>query len=373
MSQLDLGFDPTLFINNFDSCADQLTQEMLKAVEDWVDPYPAMFSVQMSDTSQKYPASSAFQKSLRRGFTAHAVYYIEAIYNSFERDYLWMRLPLVVLEDIGLGNWKLCAYTIHFCRFKKVRDSFENPLKALHYLIHHLTDGTKSRALSEAVCLAYFCKHTVPTEEIQYIGDCMAACGWKPDPKESADSPWVNKAPSMARVDLYKEVADLAEEFPEDRIYIRYCFHAGLKKNTAYQNAAIPHILRLFKETGETEIHTHQIDPVKRIGKYPDVSYDKHTLIGKKVNGRLGYSKAFPVEFTQRQLGLCIFQCESAVIDKELTSKALLAMQKRSYDYELIMVGMSVEDGDKMKDFLTSESGKALLFSTRHKVVLQSL
>lgn len=363
MQDLFNSFD----FNSFDACQDQLTKEIVDAVNAWHDPYPAMFSVTMRDPNNKYMASSAFQKCLRRGFTARAVYYTEAIFNSFEQDYLWNRLPLVVLEDIGLGNWKFCAYAIHFCRFTKVRKSVDT-LKALHWLIHHMTEGYKSRALSEAVCFAYFCKHHAPTTEIQYIGDCMAAIGWKPQANDAPHSPWLNKAPDMSRDSLYQEVEELAELYPEDRYYIRYCFHAGSKKNTAYQNAAIPHVLRLFSETGEFEKHDHDVDPLQLIAKYPDVSYDKHTHMGKRANGMILKSGKLPVAANARQLGLCIFQGESAVIDKELTSKALIAMQIRSQEYELEMVDMDVEKGKTLIKYLQAEDGKALLKTYRTKV-----
>lgn len=355
---------------SFDSCIDLLTYEMVQAVEEWEDPYPGMFSVTMNNPNSKYLASSAFQKCLRRGFVERAVFYAEAIFNSDVQDYLWNRLPLVVLEDIGLGNWKFCAYAIHFCRFSRVRNKF-NQLKALHWIVHHLAAGTKSRSLSEAVCLGYFCEGDEKdiSEEILYVGDCMKALGWKPGYEDRPNSPWHTRMPDFSKLEMYREVAQLTEDHPE-KMYIRYCFHSGNKKNVAYQNAATAHVLRLQQTSVLDAVYEHVVPPFKKLHKYPDVAYDKHTLEGKKALGWILKSGKLPFQgITLRQLGLCIFQVESALIDKELTSEGLLAMQRRSQDYEIVQVGMSVEDGNRLKEFLLSDEGVRLLYHYRSKVL----
>lgn len=352
---------------SFEKGLDALTLEIINAVDAWEDPYPAMFNVSMADPNTRYKASSAMQKCLRRGFTARAVYYAEAIFNSSVTDYLWNRLPLVVLEDVGLGNWKFCAYVLHFCRYAKVRKVVDQR-KALHWMIHHLTEGPKSRALSEAVCLTYFCATRIPNEQTAYVGDCMYALGWKPDRLESPYSPWHQREVEITKSDTYRSVADLAAQFPEDEAYIRYSFHVGTKKNVAHQHAAMPYVLALAL-TDKLYGLEHPLPELSILNKFPDITYDKHTLEGKSAIRAMVSADAMPVKgLSIRQLGLSIFQAESALVNIERTNTALLDMQTLSSDYELTMVGLPLQRGKDLVAYLKTEEGCKILRQYRDQI-----
>lgn len=357
--QLDLIAAPLSgkeLADSFDDFIPQMEAELLAKVAAWDFPFEK--GVKMTQPNSRYKLTSAMQKCIRRGMWEHAMYYAEAIYNSPNKDYLWQRLPLVMLEDVGLGNWEVCAYTMHFCRFAKFRNRAAG-LKTLMYLIYHMTVSPKSRALSEAVCMGYFAEDLTHPQLVR-VGDTMAALGWYPDIKERPNNPWLQRTVDATKFDVYQEVADLT-----NNPYIRYCFHAGNKRDVAYQNAAIPLILDLAASEEISVVET-KFRPPRYIAKVPDWSFDKHTLQGKNaISAIRKCSHTLPPDVTQRQFGLALFQEESAPLDLEATNTQLSKMKHDSEMIELTTVGLGIERGMALREYLRSEVGYQELLKAR--------
>jgi replication-associated recombination protein RarA len=56
-----------------------------------------------------FEASSAFQKSVRRGDEETALYFAVEFFNSNYDNYLWKRMRIIASEDVGLAEPMMCV------------------------------------------------------------------------------------------------------------------------------------------------------------------------------------------------------------------------------------------------------------------------
>ena len=72
-----------------------------------------------------YECTSALQKSIRRGLEEDAMFWAIEIESRFH-DYLWKRLQIISIEDIGLGDPQVVLYVAEMRKlYQELRKDFE--------------------------------------------------------------------------------------------------------------------------------------------------------------------------------------------------------------------------------------------------------
>lgn len=104
--------------------------------------------------------ASAFQKSIRRGLEAEAMYWAIELYESNYDEYLWKRMRIITSEDVGLANGSLPA-VIHalystYTELKKKKDERHRPERLqLTHAVLKLCRAKKSRVVDHCLIASW--------------------------------------------------------------------------------------------------------------------------------------------------------------------------------------------------------------------------
>lgn len=91
---------------------------------------------------------SSLQKCIRRGDVDNALRAAHAL--QLDNDwYLWKRLCVICLEDIGIANLPLAALVFTIWNKKKLRDDMFGGMYATFYIVEQMCRSTKDRTLCE--------------------------------------------------------------------------------------------------------------------------------------------------------------------------------------------------------------------------------
>jgi replication-associated recombination protein RarA len=84
-----------------------------------------------------FPATSAFQKAIRRSDEETALYFAVEFFNSGYDEYLWRRMKIIMSEDIGLAepNFPAVIQGLYQSYLEQKKDNKENKPERL-FLIH---------------------------------------------------------------------------------------------------------------------------------------------------------------------------------------------------------------------------------------------
>lgn len=113
---------------------------------------------QFEERSQRIPTcrdkwvlSSALQKLIRRGKAGNAIA-IAVRLHQLDPAYLPRRLPIIAVEDIGLGDLVACHDTLAICSSSRWWRT--DPLQTISFVVGSLARAVKCRAACDAYCLA---------------------------------------------------------------------------------------------------------------------------------------------------------------------------------------------------------------------------
>lgn len=359
----------------------------IAAVQHLIDSVPAVYektavsSVCMTNKNSIWKVSSAMQKCIRRGMDVLAVKYVQAMFNGHpsEKDpnvmqscgwYVWRRMSIIALEDIGIADLPLCALVVMLCKKPKLRELFFKqtswtPVDLASYLTSSLALAYKSRALCDAMVSASFLKLVS-----------------KPLP--SPLIPLVNWSTYGELVEGVTAVTPVLshQSFLKSLLFMppmtRYMMHACSDFNVSQLHSALPF---LYQEIGSLKVKMNMMQDPYMIAGVPEWSFDQHNLEGKKF---LAYSLKSVVElrnwFDTREaatshkldrakvLGMMLFQVESAVLDKEADSPRTLMLRARNDETEMRHVGLNEKEGEVFKKLLMTEGVMAGMRKARHVV-----
>lgn len=125
-------------------------------------------------TENGYPfdeVASALQKTIRRGLEEEAMYWAIEMESKFP-DYLWKRLQIISVEDIGIADPQVVLYVAEMRRlYQEIKKEFDKE------------PGRKSRsfrmALSNAILALCRAKKTRIGDEFQIVIYGRREAGWK--------------------------------------------------------------------------------------------------------------------------------------------------------------------------------------------------
>jgi len=240
-------------------------------------------------TENKWWLASALQKSIRRGHVEQAQQYALGLLET-DPKYLWWRLAVICLEDVGFGDLLACALMIEASRNIRLRHKL-GERRVLTTTVASLAKATKSRSLCDMGILKDG-QHPPAKQFDQTL--------------ESMDLPWI----------------------------VKYVASKGKSCEMAY---CAPAIQQLIAKT-EPEVVNHPADPYgdELIAGVPACALDTHVREGKK--GYAYWSACPPLkEYFSRTglapvkaLSLVVFYAEGGLLDRELQSEALRELDRES-------------------------------------------
>lgn len=120
---------------------DLIESQLVKSLGEYETSYPR---ASLAQPSNKWVASSAWQKSIRRGDVQTAKIMATALWRH-ESAYPWRRIGVVALEDVGAANPHLVTQIMYALKSKKWREQQGGDLKVLLYFTESLALSLKDR------------------------------------------------------------------------------------------------------------------------------------------------------------------------------------------------------------------------------------
>lgn len=274
-------------------------------------------------TTDKWILSSAVQKSIRRGRPLDAARFARYL-NRLDPAYLRRRLPVVALEDVGIGDESACLQTLELCadasRWRGDADRVSTQIVEL------LAKALKSRAACDALCalevhpdrvrLARAASVMTPTAIGDLLGDVR--------------QPISLRAFGAAALFHTSFTGDQAERSRVlDHVSKKLGFSGDRRELIRHRSrtANMSSMLVLLPETSgidriETRDFPHAFEIVAGL---PLCSLDQYTRAGKLLIGR--YARACrPIASFLRAIGagagainLALFQAESSLLNVQVS------------------------------------------------------
>jgi hypothetical protein len=314
--------------------------------------------------NDKWLWASVLQKSVRRGDTEYAMQAVTALWE-LDRAKLWMRLPTVALEDVGIGNPDAVTETLLAASSASAR----REKQTAYHVAALLCAGAKNR-LSDAVFIlserstAY---HDVRQRMARTGDDTLAS--FVNDEKNSlvgrAIAAWLLAGTQR----FYSEVMPARRGSPDMAVSVI----RSLTPSTPLTQACTKNIkssrwplslhLPLIAQEAmkyDTRIQHHAIPTDTMVS-----SLDIFTRAGRLCFRQLREAMPGLKPFTVQQIGLGIFYLDGDKVDKELTSPELEAIQRAGELTDLESAGLSEAAYMHLRELLAQHM--ELLTEIRHK------
>jgi len=318
--------------------------------------------------SDKWILSSALQKLIRRGMAAQSIAAAIRLHQ-LDPAYLRKRLPIVVLEDIGLADLAVCRQVLEACSSAKFWGDRADQTIVL--LISTMASALKSRAACDAFCLT-----EVHLDRVRILSHLLKlprnelidiAC----DEGAIVDRLYALRVLGGIRGDNYETISrcDL-EALGTIAQTLRLPYEIGWlmarQPKTEGLAAMLPIVYELSKNGIVCE-GTEFPNAMDFVAGVPLCSLDQYTRVGKAAL-REFYGASEPVRaFTQLHvrgraqplINLAMFQVESCVLDRFLSTPALDHLKKLTDDAEMVSTGMgNASHREGLYDLLRAEADR---------------
>lgn len=165
-----------------------------------------------------FEASSAMQKSIRRGLEDDAMFWVVELFESGYVEYIWKRLKIISSEDVGLVNGSISSeiqalYEMHKELAKKKEDKNKPWRLMLTHAVLLLCRSAKSRTVDWALLYYWGCHQNRLRQVPDFALDKHTDMGkllkrsWKHFFEEGT---MLNQNPISITEDEYRELAKRA-------------------------------------------------------------------------------------------------------------------------------------------------------------------
>ena len=256
------------------------SSDLIDALHDGANAF-RRHDVKPVPSRNKWHLASALQKAIRRGHVELAQSYASGLLEHHP-GYVFRRLGVIALEDIGPGDWLACALALEALTCSRLRRKLgERPV--LLSLVTALSTAPKSRALAD--------KANVDAASTALADESNGL---------RADSPFIVQSIARSAKNL-----------------------EGLGRG----------VFAIWQATqAPTAVVCHPPDHFgdELVGGYVAAAFDKHTHEGLRAIATL----AGP--FSARQLGLVLFYKEGCHVDRQLTWACGEALRARSHGIDYL-------------------------------------
>ncbi|MDE0856180.1 MAG: hypothetical protein OSA97_17335 [Nevskia sp.] len=308
--------------------------------------------------ADRWLLTSNLHKAVRYGLTDHAAVTAEALFRC-EPAYFYRRLPVIALEDVGLGNLGACLEILTWCRNLPLHRKFQG-MGLAGYLGARLAAAPKCRSTCDLLCL-------VENQQGRSVLDQDIASFNLPDAMEAACS---NAAPLRQRAAAFLKLDRLPIRNGDQRAEMLNAICQQLKlpmqatqvlvagKATDSMATFIPLIFELlgkcspYIEQQELGDFAAPLD-----GPILCAAADKHTRLGQraikewvKSAGDLSafFAQRALTARAERVIRIALFHIESSLLNRRLTNDCLDLLRGEYERSDMAALGLNIEDASEL-------------------------
>lgn len=332
--------------------------------------------------SDKYLLSSALQKCIRRGAAVQSIA-IAVRLHQIDPSYLKRRLPIIALEDIGLGDALVCHDVLTVCASSKWWGADVN--RTIAFLASIMANALKSRA----ACDAFSLTEVHPERDILLPKLLKCNATDLIDMACNRDLAQIDRLFALrvlggitvkqngtyqvlSRCDI-RTLDSIASnlELPEV-----VCWLMARQRKTAGMAAMLP----IAFEAGQNTVVCGGREFPRAFDNFaglPLCTLDTYTRLGKIALKRFYESsdvlkdfgfQHIPHQNAQPLINLAMFQIESSLLDKYLSSPELDDLKEAADEAEMRSLGM-VEPTNRKQLYRLLEDGAKLLANIRIEIL----
>lgn len=300
--------------------------------------------------SQKWLNISALQKAIRRGQVTRAIQFARQGC-MLDADYVFRRIAVCALEDIGIGNFLAVACCLAVLGDKRRRrDIGEANLAA--YLAQMLAESPKSRLACDLLSLVEYNPRLKPiiTEWASASDTELAnnALNQSMAMDRRMLATWLLAGTHRFHSNLlpksnYRQRSSIMQEMTKARmpLILYYIADKGAARASDALFCSYLQIWNIVKNQYDFELLNNEISNSEIINDFPVEAYDMHTR-----EGRIGISRfrnylerdaALPQPFTKDiDLGNILFRVEGGLLDREVINEDILKISNLAEGLEIL-------------------------------------
>ena len=322
----------------------------------------------LGSPNHKWRVTSAMQKAIRRGNVDTALEMANALHG-FDWEYIWRRLPIIALEDIGVADIPLVCAIIWVSGKRVWRESNGSCLKYTYMLIERMAKSVKDRSVCDLVCWVEWDPH-LEYRRKQLITNEQTGAGWlgpiMTDQNNSLSdrmlAAWGIAGTKKCRGDEGGVPPNIEGDFNELNelhylqgikmpLAVRMMVHAAGSKTGDGMPIAYPFIWQMAKDTWDSSPAFGNNPPFLRweaddlvqlpmLGKFPSEAFDQHCREGKRAIRYVNKSCAPIVEFLTDQCQIPPADTKELTLARQLvTSILLFRVEGSQVDKRLVFNG----------------------------------
>lgn len=342
--------------------------------------------ITVSDINCKWKFSSAMQKSLRRGFVSDAVKYA-LVFHSLDSTAFWTRLVLVSAEDVGLGGVMELALTLIAAKSKAWRRKMGEE-KVVQFIVQMLTRSVKDRSCTDYMISLWYTtrkqkdwtllKNATLPELSDFVLSERNSTAFRTSAAWILSGAKYENKNLPLRLVTSKEILTSTIAAMKVPALIKYVCLRGLTASRYPMPLMLPFLWQMKQKSIFFSVEKASFPERYYIGGLPAESYDQYTREGK--NSFAYFGKACkPVDdwltgkgFISREarmaaLGVAVFICEGAKLDRMLVYEGSSEITETAEKYDYENAGLSLEDGRTLAGLI--EANSDILRQSRIRIV----
>lgn len=285
----------------------------------------------------KWLASSAWQKSVRRGQTETALRAAMTFWEADRRGF-WRRMLLVSVEDIGVGCIDTVTKVLTACAHTSWRGQVNDLRVALH-LTRLMCAANKSRLADQVYIIAERAPEYAGLQTRLAVADDKTLADYALHEK----SPLVERALCLwylaghrrfpsdrmpARAGSIEKAAEVLQSLNVPADLTAACIAVVTK--TQYPLALFTPLLAQAVQDMPRPLYIwyDKLHPPEAVDGIPAYAADTFTRVGKTCIRQLQQAVPDLKQFSTTQIGLAVFYAEGGRVDKELTGETLADLKQ---------------------------------------------
>ena len=339
----------------------------------------------LPEISDRWILSSALQKLIRRGQGDQATAAALRLHQ-IDQTYLRRRLPVVAVEDVGIGNLGVCDDVVSLC--SAAGWWREDVSRTIAFLVLSMACAVKSRAACDALCLAEAHADT-PAMMSSLLG---AGSEWLVDiaaDRSRSQLERMNALRVLGGITIregnrYRSLSrcnPAALQRVASILSLPPLMHGLMARNTQSDHLAamLPMVIELSGDAvvKEGRSFPHSLDMISGVSL---CALDMHSEVGRGALREFYQSSDLLRGFAARHvraksplrlINMALFHAESSILDRYLSSPGLDALTEDTEREEMRRLGMVDPDHrGELMDIFRAEAGRLAEVRTRRLAAL---
>lgn len=308
-------------------------------------------------TKDPWIASSAFQKSLRRGDVEQAIKAADVLLR-YDSVRLWRRICVIALEDIGIANLEAVLDTLDMAGRKGRRGEGATEKENAARLIQKLSCSVKCRDACDLAVLVDLASALQGERAMfadlsqEQLADVIVStapisvrmvAAWYLAGTDRF--PGVNLPPRPGSPRLFLEVLDTLG-IPR---HVLDVVKLGMARIREPHAIALPFVWLDATSSDNCSVERHRLNPTPLVQGWPSFALDMHTRVGRRAIELFArrckplhrlVEKQLPPAARPDILGSLVFRAEGALVDRRLVYTGANELLAASTTAQLTYTGM---------------------------------